>query len=161
MGTPWHRFGPDNSFPPRGGLVQGWKSEWSWWWGCWGPLCPCDKKIRQKHMRSLGSWGSAHAIVVKFPLSTMSNDFFCFFCNRRTSYKFLTRESPEKMKFLTSKKTNFCRVLGLTGKKSHLFCAILGYDTSESLTSRFVSLFRKKKDSKKKTCKKIFFFFRS
>jgi len=30
--------------------------------------------------------------------------FFCFFCNRRTSYKFLTRESPEKMKFLTSKK---------------------------------------------------------
>jgi len=67
--------------------------------------------------------------------------FFCFFCEKHTSYKFLTRESPEKMKFLTSKKTNFCHVLGLTEKKSHLFCAILGYDTSESLTSRFLSLF--------------------
>ena len=62
------------------------------------------------------------------------------------------------MKFLTSKKTNFCRVLGLTGKKSHLFCAILGYDTSESLTSRFVFLFWKKNDSKKNCKKKVFFF---
>ncbi len=33
--------------------------------------------------------------------------FFCFFCDGRTSYKFLTRESPEKMKFLTSKKEFF------------------------------------------------------
>ena len=35
---------------------------------------------------------------------------------------------------------------------------ILGYDTSESLTSRFLSLFWKKNDSKKKLVKKKFFF---
>ena len=45
----------------------------------------------------------------------------------------------------------------MTGKKSHLFCVILGYDTSESLTSRFVFLFWKKNDSKKKLVN--FFFF--
>ena len=33
--------------------------------------------------------------------------FFCFFCNRRTSYKFLTQELARKMKFLTSKKEFF------------------------------------------------------
>ena len=47
----------------------------------------------------------------------------------------------------------------MTEKKSHLFCVILGYDTSESLTSRFVFLFWKKKDSKKKDLSKKSFFF--
>ena len=23
---------PDHSCPPRGRLMQGWESEWSWWW---------------------------------------------------------------------------------------------------------------------------------
>ena len=23
---------PDHLCPPRGGLMQGWESEWSWWW---------------------------------------------------------------------------------------------------------------------------------